>query len=249
MANYCRYSSSDVFRAYLGATRINLRERTAYSGGQGVFASAANERFNATFFNQANVWAREYDDMFYNWVPGAGRLDWIGHVGTYGHCASSTTSMHHTGRALDLARIQCGSTGWFVDMNWSWKQGLMHRRRYLSAAAYLRRYFKTVIQFTDANHKDHIHFDNGSTLGGLKTTSKGDVTIMQMACNWQNGESLTINGTWTSGLGAAMTRLKTKMGMSCLDVYGNLDHAKIFLGVLAYDAANNQPAGQPWGVC
>jgi hypothetical protein len=250
--SYCTYSSSDVTHAYIGATSINLRARVDYdSSGQGIFNPPAAQRFNSTFFNQMSAWINEYDSQLANWLEsGASHVDWVGHVGIYGHCDTSAATMHHTGRAFDVGRIQLNS-GWFVDTNWSWNQSLLHKRRYLSTALYLRRYFKTVLTtWYNSDHHNHIHVDNGSTLGPISSSSKADTVIIQAACNLMNAEALTVNGTWNTATDQAFSRLRSRMGLNCLNIRGNLDHTKIFLGVLSNDAANNVRAGTyQWGVC
>jgi hypothetical protein len=250
--SYCTYSSTDVTRAYIGTQSKDLRARTGYSNGQGVFAPPAAVRFNSNFFNTVSTWINEYDSLLYNWVENAySHVDWVGHVGVYGHCNSSSPTLHHTGRAFDLGRIQLNN-GWFVDTNWSWNQGTMHKRRYLATALYIRRYVKTVLTaWYNTDHRNHIHFDNGSTLGPISRSSAADTVLIKAACNLMIGTSLnTDNRTWTSATTTAFNQLQSRMNLNCLNIFGNLDHTKIFLGILANDAANNVPAGTyQWGVC
>jgi hypothetical protein len=250
--SYCVYSASDTTIDHLGRAHINLRLRNGFSGGPdgpGTFDPAASLRFNTTFYGKAAQWANDFEDLYYNWI-GLVDMDWVGHIGCYGHCTENNGSMHHYGRALDLARVQMND-GWFVDMNWSWRQGLMHRRRYLAVAVYLRRYVKTVLTHQyNSDHADHIHFDDGETLAPISNTSKADTQLIQMACNMQNGESLGVDGVWDDTTEAAFQRLKTKMQLGCLNIRSNLDDTKVFLGLVAYDAASNYDAGQvTWGVC
>ena len=248
--SYCVYSGSDVNRDHVGRAHIDLRVRTGYkSDGEGTFASPAAQRFNATFYSQCAHWANDLEDLYKNWV-GYANFSWVGHVGIYGHCSTSGSSMHHYGRAFDLGRVQMHD-GWFVDTNWSWRQGRKHKRRYLAVAAKLRCHFKTVLTYHyNSDHHNHIHFDNGESLKPITESSKCDTQLIQWACNLQNGESLSVDGVWGSNTEAAFKRLRAKMQLKCTNIRGNLDDTKVFLGQLAYDAASNFPAGSvTWGVC
>lgn len=248
--SYCVYSSSDVWRDHVGRDHINLRTKSGLDAdGQGTFYPAASQRFNATFYSKCAQWANDFEDLYNTWIGGS-QTAWVGHIGIYGHCDTSKASMHHYGRAMDLCRVEMND-GWFADMNWSWRQGTKHKRRYLAIAAYLRQYCKTILtHHYNADHADHIHFDDGETLVPISESSKSDTQLIQMACNLQNGESLTVDGDWGDATEAAFGRLRAKMKLNCLNIRGNLDDTKVFLGLVAYDAASNYDAGQvTWGVC
>jgi hypothetical protein len=152
-------------------------------------------------------------------------------------CDATTFSYHQVGRAFDLARVTFNN-GEFVDMNWSWRQGIVQQRRYLGVAAYLRRRFHNVLTWGyNADHEDHIHFDNGVDADTLDHGSDVDKAIMKMACNYLNGASLDINnGLWTDATTDAVNDLKHALGMGCFDLQGNLSQFKTFLAVVAQQA-------------
>jgi len=107
----------------------------------------------------------------------------------------------------------------------------------------LRRDFDTVITFGyDAAHEDHIHFDNGDLLHPIDDNFRSDGCIVQMACNYLNGASLTIDGNWGSSTENAFNDLRSALGMNCFNIRGNLGHTRTFLLEIAYRAMKNDPA-------
>lgn len=249
MTYACDYSDT-VDRLTMGPSDAQLRRRTGYSGGQGVFALGADVKFATGFYQTADSWAQEFSNYCAVW-NGTGvpphetdptwQVDWWGHVGVFGHCDSSTFSWHQKGRAFDLARVRF-KNGEFMDANWSWQQTIKHRRLYLAVAAMLRRNFDTVLTFGFPAHSDHIHFDNGDTLHPIDSAFQSDTLIVQMACNYMNDASLTIDGNWGSGTENAFDNLRSALGMNCFNIRSNLGQTRTFLLEVAKRGILNNPA-------
>jgi hypothetical protein len=166
-------------------------------------------------------------------------IGWIGDVGV-GVCKSG---YHGSARAFDITHLRYAN-GQYIDTNWSWRQSTSHKRRYVALAASLRYWFGTVITWGyDTSHENHIHFDNGVSVPPIRTGAETDTLIVQMACNYLNGESLVIDGDWGSLTEAAYGRLLSDFRMTCYSPKTNLLHARFFLDLIAAHGLANQPAG------
>lgn len=240
-------TTGSVVKGTLGLSTAQLRYRTSYTGGNpGVYAKAASVRINSTFYNQANAWAAEFSKMSRTiYGSTTANVDWWGHAGVVGHCGSDEFSWHQTARAFDLAQIRLNNDS-YMDCNYSWRStsSLAQKRRYLSAALLLRCYFKNVLTFKfNAEHENHIHFDNGAPLIPLDY-QKVDTLLIQMAAKWLNSSSNDINGVWTDDTTADLNSLKAVKNMSCLHPRSNLANMQYFLRYLAWDAWDNVPASK-----
>lgn len=154
-------------------------------------------------------------------------MSWWGEVGV--KACDDAGSFHYNARAMDLTKVWF-SDGSFCDMAWSWDQGQRQKRRYVGVAASLRKYFGNVLtRWYNADHRDHIHFDNGIEVPPIRDNVKTDTTLVQASCNFFNGESLVIDGAWGSATEAAFDRLRSALGMGCYDIRGNVSHTKVFL--------------------
>jgi hypothetical protein len=247
----CQYGtpSSPVSRTYLFGS-IHLRHRIGYGpSGQGLHSNPPHaETFNSSFWSQCRQWAGNVNHFTKRY--GVRReVDWVGEVGT----VACRAGMHPLGRAIDLTRIQLVGN-YSVDMNWSWRaqRDISHQRRYLAAVANCRRFFGTVLTcWYNAAHHDHIHVDNGTPVGPLRSV-RSDTTLIQASCNLLDGASLAIDGRWGPLTEAAYVELKNKFDMATYNPRGNTSHAQYFLELVlmhgyANQAAGAYPSGGGWG--
>lgn len=238
MGHCSNYSA--VSRNWIGNSDWYLAHRTGYdSSGRGIHGGRHTEHFNSTFRDQCDNWIKNLNFWTQNY--GGRTVAWVGDVGV-GVCK---TGMHGQARAFDLTQIRF-TNGTYSDMNWSWRQNTLHKRRYLAVAAQCRRYFGTVLTcWYDSAHHNHIHFDNGTAVTYIRTSStyRSDITLVQASCNLLNGESLAIDGSWGSLTESAYQRLLTKFNMRCYNPKTNVSHAKIFLSYIVRHGFANAAAG------
>ena len=235
---------------YIGNTAWELRHRTGYdSCGFGIHGGRHNEEFNATFWNQCNNWAVSFESIARNY--GAFYLNWVGDIGV----SACKPGYHQYGRAFDLSQLH-DSAGDFIDMNEDWApshdcSALFFTRRYVGVAASLRRYIGTVLTaWYNAEHQNHIHFDNGTAVGPINDNLKTDTTLVQATCRYMNGESnLAIDGVWGPLTEAAYVRLRTKLKMGCRSPRSNPADAKLFLLLIARTGLAGAAAGTYVGPC
>jgi hypothetical protein len=224
--------------------------RTSYtSSGVGVHGiQNHNEHINATFRDACDNWARNLDYWTRNYPPSSGTytIDWFGEVGL-GYCKAG---MHGEARAFDLTHVRF-TNGYYADMNWSWRQNTLHKRRYLAIAAQCRRYHGIVLTWwhdnarygEDRGHYNHLHFDNGSGNPPIRTGWISDATLVQASCNLLNGESLAIDGAWGSLTESAYLRLLSKFNLRCYDPKSSTSAKNIFLSFVVRTAFANKSAG------
>lgn len=248
MGHCSQYSA--VWRNWIGKTSWPLRHRTGYdSSGVGIHGGQHNQHINSTFRDACDNWARNYDFWTRNYPPGSSTytIDWIGDVGI-GCCTCGT--YHQRARAFDLTHIRF-TNGFHADMNWGWRQNILHQRRYLSVAAQCRRYHGTVLTHwydtafhgEDKGHYNHIHFDDGVGNPPLRTTSYADTVIVQASCNLLNGESLVIDGDWGGLTDNAYKRLLSAFNLQCYDPKSSTAHKNVFLSYVVRTAFANTTAG------
>lgn len=244
----CR-NTSPITRNYIGNTGWELRHRTSYdtSCQSGVHGGSHSEEFNSTFHTTCGNWINNLNTYTTN-VGGFG-VDWVGDVGV----TVCKTGFHGEGRAFDLTHLRF-SNGAAIDMNWAWKTSgcatATTRRRYLSTVATLRRYFGTVLTaWYNADHTNHIHFDNGIALPAIRQSAVSDTTFVQATCNYMNGEALAIDGIWGPLTDAAFGRLLTKIRMGCRDPRSSTANMQLFCEIIAKTGVNGQAAGAFVGPC
>lgn len=227
MANYCTTSNTVVRSSLTGA---GIRLRTGYSSNDlGVHTDhAVGVRINSDFYTQCCTWSEVHESQAGVFLGAAPQ--WIGQIGTLGHCEENTGSMHHSARAFDLTKVQYD--GVMCDAAWSWRQGRTHQRRYLALSISLRRYFNTVLTaWYNSDHRDHIHFDNGVALRPISDESRADTVLMQAACRLFGGSPIPISGTWNAATEAAFTGLRRQLGFSG-DIRGDLADSRLFMAML-----------------
>jgi hypothetical protein len=244
----CR-NTSPVNRNYLGNTGWELRHRTAYESScqSGVHTSTAHtEEFNSTFHTVCGNWIANLNT--YASSVGGFTVDWVGEVGV----TVCKSGFHGEGRAFDLTQIRF-SNGTFVDMNWAWRTSgcatVATRRRYLGVVASLRRHVGTILTgWYNADHANHIHFDNGVAIQPIRSVLS-DTTFIQAVCNYMNGESLVIDGDWGPLTDAAFSRLLTKLRMQCRNPRTNTANMALFCELIAKAGITGQAAGAFVGPC
>jgi hypothetical protein len=102
----------------------------------------------------------------------------------------------------------------------------------------------------NADHRNHIHIDNGVGVVPIRTGARTDTTLVQAVCKYMNGESaLVIDGDWGPLTEAAYQRLRTKLGMECRNPKGNTGDAITFLHLIAQAGFNGAAAGAFTGPC
>lgn len=242
MAHCTQYPA--VNRDYLHDWNWYLAHRTSYdSAGRGIHGGRHTEHFQSSFLTSCDYWASGLNYLTSTFAGHS--FAWIGDVGV-GFCKSG---MHGQARAMDLTHIRFTS-GQYIDMNWSWRQTLLHKRRYLGVVVQCRRYVGTVLtRWYNTAHHDHIHFDNGTAVTYIRTGVKTDTTHVQASCNLINGESLTVDGTWGSLTEAAYGRLINKLNMGCYNPKGNTEHARFFFELIARHCFANVSAGYYQAAC
>ncbi len=245
--NYCHGLLVDIVtKNKIGGQELNARSFQPAAGTKTTFSGFHSLEFNSTFYDRCNSWASNMDWWFYNRSPySTGKLDidWYGEVGTKAcHRASAA---HNRARGLDLCQIRF-SNGWMMDSNWSHTRGKgsLQARRYLGVVANLRRYFGTVLTaWYNSAHRDHIHFDNLTSVQKIRTYVRSDTTLVQAAAYHLNGESIAIDGDWGPKTGGAYRRLIEDFGLTCYNPTGNTTDAKRFLYMVIRHGIANRPAG------
>ena len=235
-----------ITRNYIGNTAWDLRYRNGYTGGcaggYGTHSGTTSFEFNSTFHGICGNWA-----SYVNTYSGFS-VDWIGSVGV----TVCKSGFHGEGRAFDLSQIRFTSGNYF-DMNVEWRESctsLRWIRAYVATAASLRRYCGTVITaWYNTDHHNHIHFDNGVAVQPIRPSWRTDTTLVQAACKYMNGESLTIDGDWGPITEAAYGRLRTKLRMGCRNPKTSTADALLFLHLLANAGFKGQAAGYYVGPC
>jgi hypothetical protein len=243
------FASGTISRDWIGVSSIDLRYRTAFNPDlTGVHSGQQAALFNPDFHATTSQWANNLDFFIGLYHAGGGKsLDWVGNVGV---CDSNPPgSFHAQARAFDLTKVRF-SDGTFCDMNWSWRaaQPIGHRRRYIAVLASLRRYFATVLgTWFDADHQNHIHFDNElSNVPPIRESSESDTELIQAACNEFNGANLNVNGDWNLATENAFDDLRWAFGAQCLQIRQNSTDAKVFLAqILKAGLMNTTASGVP----
>lgn len=242
-------NTSPITRNYIGSTAYDLRHRNSYDTcGSGVHGAQHNEEFNSTFHSTCGSWVNSFASYYSTYGPKT--LDWVGDVGVM----VCKTGYHGEGRAFDLTHLRA-SDGTVIDMNTSWNlsrscASVTTRRRYIGTAASLRRYFGTVLTaWYNADHENHIHFDNGVAVAPIRTTAESDTTLVQATCNYLNAESLAIDGAWGPLTDAAYGRLLTKFKMGCRNPKTSTTDALLFLELIVKHGLNGAAAGKYFGPC
>lgn len=241
----CR-NTSPITRNYLNRAAWDLRYRTSYTGGcgggAGVHSGTTNFEFNSTFHAKCGEWIN-YVDTYSGF-----KVDWIGSVGV----TVCKSGMHGEGRAFDLSQLRFTSGNYF-DMNNEWRESCTSTRwirAYVGTAASIRRYCGTVITaWYNTAHHNHIHFDNGTSVQPIRSTSRTDATLIQAACRYLNGESLTIDGDWGPITNAAYGRLLTKLKMNCRNPRTSTADALLLLHLIARSGMRGVAAGTYVGPC
>lgn len=238
-----------VPRDHIGNVNWELRHRTSFDAcGRGVHTGRHSEQFNLTFWNRCGAWITYIN----TWAPASFRgVDWVGDIGV----AVCKPGFHGQGRAFDLSQIRF-TGGQLIDMDADWNlarscASVTTLRRYIGVAASLRRQVGTVLTtWYNADHQNHIHFDNGVAVGPIQRTLRTDTTLVQATCRHLSGETgVAIDGDWGPITEAAYLRLLTKLRMNCRSPRGNTADALLLLHLIARTGLNGTTAGAFTGPC
>jgi hypothetical protein len=244
----CR-NVSPIRRDYLSNTGWELRHRTSFDGCRfGVHGGRHSEEFNSTFHAACGRFAAYVNGH----VPAGWALDWVGDIGV----TVCKPGFHGEGRAFDLSVVRFGN-GATIDTNTHWNPAspcsggsLLNRRLYVGLAAAARQVAGTVLTaWYNADHRNHIHFDNGVGVVPIRTGTRTDTTLVQAACNYLSGESLAIDGAWGALTEAAYLRLLTKLRMRCRNPKTTTAHAVRFLDLIATTGLQGRAAGAFTDAC
>jgi hypothetical protein len=237
MAHCSQYSA--ITRNYLYTASYDLRYRIGFSGLVGVHSGQHNLHFEATFWDQCGQIVRQLDAR----VPNT--ISFIGDIGA-GFCKSG---YHGSARALDISQIRY-TDDTYIDTNASWRGSTADIRRYVGLAAQCRMVVGTVLTaWYNTEHQNHIHIDNGTGFVPVRTSARSDTLLVQVACKYLNGESLSIDGVWGTGTEAAYGRLRSRLRTGCTNPKTNAADASLFLGLIAQTGLNAQTAGSHLGPC
>jgi hypothetical protein len=244
-------ATNPITRGWIGRTAYDLHHRTGYNARQcnrGVHGGPHTEIFNSAFHSRCGDWIIFFNDRVVRPTMGW-TVNWVGDIGVT--ACDDPTSMHYRGRAFDLTALLF-TNGSRIDMNRDWRRdpgnscySLVQRRRYLAVAASLRRYFQVVLTgWYNAPHGNHIHFDNGDSIGPIQDDLESDTKLVQAACNYINGESIPIDGDWGPVTERAFQRLRTDLNMRCKNIRGSLADTREFLTLVAKTGMANASAGR-----
>jgi hypothetical protein len=247
----CR-NTDPIRRTWIGWTGRELRHRTGFTDcGTGRHTGRHAEEFNRRFHAICGNWIRNFNSLA---VSATGfRVDWIGDIGV----TVCNTGFHGEGRAFDLSHIRSTRAGFFIDMNTDWNpnhrcRGLEQTRRYIAVAASLRRYVGTVLTgWYNADHQNHIHFDNGVPVLPIRRDMRTDTTLVQATCKYMGGSpGLDIDGAWGDATERAYRRLLRRLGMQCRRPRANIRDARLFLQLIARNGMAGVGAGRAFpGPC
>lgn len=111
----------------------------------------------------------------------------------YGGIARTGTgrSYHHSHRAFDLDALKAES-------GFTWVANTFPSRPhfYLAIESVLRQNFGTVLTYDfDPSHRDHFHFDNGTSVGFVRH-SKSRVLFLQNAAKYLFDYVVSVDGVW-----------------------------------------------------
>jgi hypothetical protein len=242
-------NTNPINRNYVEFTSWELHHRTAFNTcGYGTHGGTHSEEFNSGFWG---VCGNAFNYIHVH-TPSDYLINWVGDIGI----TVCKPGWHGYGRAFDLSQIRF-TNGEFIDMNRDWRGtscggrgGNFKRRQYIGVWAALRRFTGTVLTgWYNADHQNHIHFDNGTAVGPIREGAETDTKLVQATCNYMNGESLAIDGAWGPLTEAAYGRLRTRLRMGCRNPKANTADALLFLHLIAQAGLKGQAAGAYTGPC
>ncbi|MGY4720015.1 hypothetical protein [Naumannella huperziae] len=198
------------------------RSATQRRAGIGEAELAYEENDRAQPFNIDADFARQLDGWleFFDARAGLGAPDRIRTYGAWIDGSGSCDSWHHSGRALDFARLVRGDAEIVSCRNDLWREAAdlpTQRRRYWALAASLHRHFSYVVTYlyNDA-HRNHIHVDNGASgaeLARFSTRSRTQLQGVQAVCSYLYGLDVPITGRWDDATRAATGRVLADIGV------------------------------------
>lgn len=149
------------------------------------------------FRDQVRAWLQDWQEAS---GRGSDRLDTYG---TWINGRGTCDSWHHSGRALDIARLRAGRDTVVSCREDRWAEtaeAADARRRYWALAAHLHIHFAYVLTYLfDDRHRNHIHIDNGrsgSSLSTFRAGSRVQVQAVQATARWLFDEPVEITGRW-----------------------------------------------------
>ncbi|WP_171181953.1 extensin family protein [Ruegeria sp. HKCCD8929] len=126
------------------------------------------------------------------------------------------SSLHHQNRAFDL-------DGLIFDSGFIWVADTFEKQphHYLAIEGVLRQSFGTVLTYGyNAAHRDHIHFDNGDSVG-FRRHSKSRVLFLQNALRFLFDQVLDVDGVWGPETQAAERLVRRELGLGSLSTNSN----------------------------
>ena len=162
-------------------------------------------RSTSNFENKLDNFSRDLARAAPGWY---GDLRWIATAGAY----VNKPGYHGMGRAFDLDIVRWDGTA-CRPLSWHHQsRSLARRRRYIAVDALARRWFKYVLDaWYNADHRDHIHLDDG---GGALIFNRGyrsDTVFIQRTANEMMNANLVIDGLYGPLTDAAFHRMKNKV--------------------------------------
>ena len=241
---------STIQRNYLWAPQVELRYRTGWYGPWGVHPSTSMFAIDPSFTTQLDNMTSYLNNEFSVWNLA---INWIGCGGTYAGC--DDYPYHSTARAFDLTAIALtGVSTFLIDSNQSWRDSLIHKRRYLAMICAARMFFGSggvLGAGFDAGHQNHIHIDNWHSLNTFNLASISDRGIIRQILNCYEEPLINIDGSylWNYIADFFLNRLLLKLKMSCTHPASSIWNTLGFLHLIVKHGIANQPAGYYTGNC
>lgn len=180
--------------------------------------SAQAFHYDSGFHSQLENWLADWVDT--SGLPAPTRID---SYGAWTNGQPACDSWHNAGRAFDLARlrvdgrtqISCREDLWGQES--SANQTRM-RQGYWALAAHLHLHFAYVLTYLyDAQHRNHIHIDNGrsgSELSTFRSGSRVQIQAVQATARYLWDEPVEFTGRWDSATRNASREVLRTLGRS-----------------------------------
>lgn len=206
--------SGSVTTAALATYNEIWGEKTYYEGNSSLFSF----RSDPAFYRRMEAWL----EYWYANTP----VTWLRplQVWSYGAYVNKP-GMHGQGRAFDLTRIYASSVDGARKLVFDGRHNVFGenstwRKRYWATVASVFNYFDYTLTYKyNAQHNNHVHFDNavsGTGLTSFKTNSRTQVLSVQACCHYVWGIPTTIDGIWGSQTSNNSKKVLARIGRSGL---------------------------------
>ncbi len=173
---------------------------------------ARSFRIDSAFAEQVTGWLASWDQ-----AVGATTTA-IRTYGTWIDGGGACTSMHHSGRALDIAAMTSGGVTTVTCRTDRWAGTAAELLAYWRLAASLHRRFAYVLTYLyDADHANHIHVDDSiSRSQGSVFTGRSRVQIhaVQAICTYVLGRETPLSGSWDAATRRAVSEVTASRGLA-----------------------------------